>query len=65
VPILFLANKMDLPGMTPAEISNALGLENIKDRNWTIWYIFLSSLIDLAHQMLFQGKALMVDLLGQ
>ena len=51
--------------MTPAEISNALGLENIKDRNWTIWYIFLSSLIDLAHQMLFQGKALMVDLLGQ
>jgi hypothetical protein len=39
IPILFLANKMDVPfGMTPADISNALGLDSIKDRNWTIWY---------------------------
>ena len=36
-PILFYANKMDLEGgMSPTEISNAIGLENIKDRNWTI-----------------------------
>ncbi|KAI9343752.1 ARF-like small GTPase [Zopfochytrium polystomum] len=37
IPILFLANKMDVAGgMTPAECSGALGLEEIKDRNWTI-----------------------------
>ncbi|KAJ3410301.1 low-affinity phosphate transporter [Chytridiales sp. JEL 0842] len=38
VPILFLANKMDIPGsMTPSECSVALALEEIKDRNWTIF----------------------------
>jgi ADP-ribosylation factor-like protein 6 len=37
IPILFFANKMDLPGsMTPSECSVALALEEIKDRNWTI-----------------------------
>ncbi|KAI8845428.1 ADP-riboslyation factor-like protein 6 [Chytridium lagenaria] len=37
VPVLFLANKMDALGsMTPSECSGALGLERIKDRNWTI-----------------------------
>ncbi|KAJ3299826.1 hypothetical protein HK104_006760 [Borealophlyctis nickersoniae] len=36
-PILIFANKIDIVGgMTPAECSNALGLENIKDRNWNI-----------------------------
>ncbi|KAI8839168.1 P-loop containing nucleoside triphosphate hydrolase protein [Chytriomyces cf. hyalinus JEL632] len=37
IPILFFANKMDVDGgMTPSECSGALGLEEIKDRNWTI-----------------------------
>lgn len=37
IPFLFLANKNDLPsGMSPSEISDALGLEKIKDRNWHI-----------------------------
>ncbi|KAJ3035455.1 ADP-ribosylation factor-like protein 6 [Rhizophlyctis rosea] len=37
IPILFYANKMDLEGgMTPTECANAMGLENIKDRNWNI-----------------------------
>ncbi|KAJ3223039.1 ADP-ribosylation factor-like protein 6 [Chytriomyces hyalinus] len=37
IPILFFANKMDIDGgMTPSECSGALGLEEIKDRNWTI-----------------------------
>ncbi|KAI9341672.1 ADP-ribosylation factor family-domain-containing protein [Obelidium mucronatum] len=37
IPILFFANKMDIEGgMTPSECSGALGLEEIKDRNWTI-----------------------------
>lgn len=37
IPILFLANKMDLEGISPVDISNALELELINDRNWTIW----------------------------
>ncbi|KAH6564285.1 hypothetical protein BASA50_000737 [Batrachochytrium salamandrivorans] len=37
IPILFLANKMDLPGvLSPAECADALGLERVKDRAWTI-----------------------------
>jgi ADP-ribosylation factor-like protein 6 len=36
IPVIFFANKMDLDGISPAEISNALGLETIKSRNWTI-----------------------------
>ncbi|ORY43372.1 ARF/SAR superfamily [Rhizoclosmatium globosum] len=37
IPILFFANKMDVEGgMSPSECSGALGLEEIKDRNWTI-----------------------------
>ncbi len=37
VPVLFLANKRDLPGaLQPAEIAGALGLEDIADRPWQI-----------------------------
>jgi ADP-ribosylation factor-like protein 6 len=36
VPILFFENKMDLNGMNPVEITTAMSLETIKDRNWTI-----------------------------
>ena len=36
VPLLFFANKMDLEGMSPTELSNALGLDDIKSRNWTM-----------------------------
>jgi ADP-ribosylation factor-like protein 6 len=37
VPILFYANKNDLEDtMTPAECSNILGLESIKNHNWYI-----------------------------
>ena len=27
--------------MNPVEISDALGLQLIKDKNWTIWYLIL------------------------
>jgi ADP-ribosylation factor-like protein 6 len=38
IPLLVLGNKMDLPqAMSPSDIVNALSLESIKDRNWTIW----------------------------
>ncbi|KAI8800350.1 ADP-ribosylation factor family-domain-containing protein [Cladochytrium replicatum] len=38
VPILFFANKMDLDGaLLPSECATALALEDIRDRNWTIW----------------------------
>ncbi|KAL6756444.1 ARF-like small GTPase [Haematococcus lacustris] len=37
VPILFLANKKDLPtALTPVELAQALRLEDIKDRPWQI-----------------------------
>lgn len=37
VPILFLANKMDLDGsMTPTEATHVLGLEAIKEQSWYI-----------------------------
>mmetsp|Transcript_21220 Transcript_21220/g.36145 ORF Transcript_21220/g.36145 Transcript_21220/m.36145 type:complete len:186 (+) Transcript_21220:102-659(+) len=37
VPILFLANKKDLPSaLSPVEIAQALKLEEIKDRPWQI-----------------------------
>lgn len=37
VPVLFLANKKDLPtAMPPVEIAQALGLEDIRDRAWQI-----------------------------
>ncbi|KAJ3387364.1 ADP-ribosylation factor-like protein 6 [Lobulomyces angularis] len=37
VPILFFGNKSDLPDiMEPAECSQILGLENIKNHNWYI-----------------------------
>ena len=37
VPILFFANKMDLSSsMTVLEVSEALDLSNITDRNWTV-----------------------------
>jgi signal recognition particle receptor subunit beta len=40
IPILFLANKTDIPnGMAPGDVSNALALEQIKDKNWYIWYV--------------------------
>ena len=35
-PICFYANKMDLQGLSPTQCSQALGLELIKDRNWSI-----------------------------
>mmetsp|Transcript_3599 Transcript_3599/g.5588 ORF Transcript_3599/g.5588 Transcript_3599/m.5588 type:complete len:180 (-) Transcript_3599:55-594(-) len=37
IPLLVFANKQDLLQATPAdEISDVLGLQNIKDRTWTI-----------------------------
>lgn len=37
VPVLFMANKKDLPtAMPPVEIAQALGLEDIRDRAWQI-----------------------------
>ena len=37
VPIIFFANKKDLPtALSPAEIAQALRLEDIKDRAWQI-----------------------------
>eukprot|EP00899_Mesostigma_viride_P002471 jgi/Mesvir1/12224/Mv00450-RA.1 len=37
VPILFFANKMDLPAsMSPVETAQALALEDIKDKPWQI-----------------------------
>lgn len=37
VPILYFANKKDLPAaLSPVEIAQALGLEDIKDRPWQI-----------------------------
>nr|4V0K_A Chain A, Arf-like Small Gtpase [Chlamydomonas reinhardtii]4V0K_B Chain B, Arf-like Small Gtpase [Chlamydomonas reinhardtii]4V0L_A Chain A, ARF-LIKE SMALL GTPASE [Chlamydomonas reinhardtii]4V0L_B Chain B, ARF-LIKE SMALL GTPASE [Chlamydomonas reinhardtii]4V0M_A Chain A, ARF-LIKE SMALL GTPASE [Chlamydomonas reinhardtii]4V0M_C Chain C, ARF-LIKE SMALL GTPASE [Chlamydomonas reinhardtii]4V0M_G Chain G, ARF-LIKE SMALL GTPASE [Chlamydomonas reinhardtii]4V0N_A Chain A, ARF-LIKE SMALL GTPASE [Chlamy len=37
VPILYFANKKDLPvAMPPVEIAQALGLDDIKDRPWQI-----------------------------
>lgn len=37
VPILFFANKKDLPtALSPVEIAQALRLEDIKDRPWQI-----------------------------
>jgi len=37
VPILFFANKKDLPtALSPVEIAQALCLEDIKDRPWQI-----------------------------
>jgi ADP-ribosylation factor-like protein 6 len=37
VPILFFANKMDLPkSLTPAQVSEALQLPNLTDRPWHI-----------------------------
>lgn len=37
VPVLFFSNKKDLPtALTPAEIAQALRLEDIKDRPWQI-----------------------------
>jgi len=37
IPVLFLANKMDIPGSAATkECVTALGLENITDRSWQI-----------------------------
>lgn len=39
-PILFFANKMDLPqGLDPSQCVDALGLKNITDRSWNIWFL--------------------------
>ncbi|KAI8913348.1 ADP-ribosylation factor family-domain-containing protein [Gorgonomyces haynaldii] len=38
IPICFMANKMDLPGLTPTQCTLALGLETIKDRNWSMFH---------------------------
>jgi ADP-ribosylation factor-like protein 1 len=38
VPLLILANKQDLPGaMTEVELTEALGLTNLRDRHWNIF----------------------------
>jgi ADP-ribosylation factor-like protein 1 len=38
VPLLVLANKQDLPGaIGEAEVSQALGLQAIRDRQWQIF----------------------------
>jgi len=38
IPILFFANKNDIvDGMSVADCSNALGLNNVKTKNWYIW----------------------------
>eukprot|EP00826_Nyctotherus_ovalis_P028373 TRINITY_DN2241_c0_g1_i4.p8 TRINITY_DN2241_c0_g1~~TRINITY_DN2241_c0_g1_i4.p8 ORF type:complete len:175 (+),score=56.46 TRINITY_DN2241_c0_g1_i4:3420-3944(+) len=38
VPILFYANKMDVPGsLTESEVSKEMSLELIKDRSWNIF----------------------------
>lgn len=37
IPILFFANKMDMPkALTPAQVSEALELNKITDRPWHI-----------------------------
>ncbi len=37
IPLLFLANKRDLPSaLTPVEIASALGLEDLRERPWQI-----------------------------
>lgn len=39
IPVLFLANKMDLQdAMTSAKVSQMLCLENIQDKPWHIWW---------------------------
>lgn len=58
IPILFFANKMDLDGMKPSDISNALSLETIKDRNWTIWYTFHSRLIQISATNALTGEGI-------
>jgi signal recognition particle receptor subunit beta len=43
-PILFLANKKDLPhSLSPAEISKIMNLSSIIDRDWNILYFTLSA----------------------
>ena len=38
VPVLVLANKQDMPkALSEGDISNALGLNNIKNRQWAIY----------------------------
>jgi hypothetical protein len=38
IPILFFSNKMDVEGiMNASEISDAIGLEQIRDRRWSIY----------------------------
>ncbi|KAJ8329177.1 hypothetical protein, variant [Batrachochytrium dendrobatidis JEL423] len=47
MPILFLANKMDLPGvLTPVECTEALGLVRIRDRAWTIRSVRVKRVMD-------------------
>ena len=37
VPILFMANKMDIPdAMSPVECAQALKLDDIKDKPWQV-----------------------------
>ena len=37
IPLLVCANKMDMPGaMTVEEVTEALGLNNLKDRVWSV-----------------------------
>ena len=40
IPIIFFANKMDLPGaLTPVECSQQLDLERISDRPWHVAHV--------------------------
>jgi signal recognition particle receptor subunit beta len=44
IPILFLANKMDVPGAAvPVDITRALELTNIVNRPWTIQYVHIDA----------------------
>jgi hypothetical protein len=38
IPILFFVNKIDLPDvLKPADVSQSLGLEKIRNKAWQIW----------------------------
>nr|KAJ3419877.1 ADP-ribosylation factor-like protein 6 [Polyrhizophydium stewartii] len=61
IPVLFLANKMDLEnGLSPVECSEALGLDRIRDRAWNI-----SACNALTGEGLEAGLEWIIDMLRQ
>lgn len=55
--LLVLANKQDLPySMTPAEVTDSLGLPKLRNRNW-----FVQSTVGTTGQGLYQGLDWLVD----